>query len=166
MDSNMVFALLAKLKGVEEEVSHMCLGPREAVFVKPKVSTQQLKSLYVWGHINEKLISKILINSGTAVNLMSYNIFKNLGRDGGQPGGSLGVISMELTVGRESVVTMFLVVEVQGNYSVILGRDWIHTNRCIPSTLHQFIIKWIDDEIEVVHVDALAYIALANTTVD
>jgi hypothetical protein len=83
MDINVVFTLLAKFKGVEEEVSHMCLGPREAVFVKPKVSTQQLKSLYVWGHINEKLISKILINSGTAVNLMSYFIFKNLGRDGG-----------------------------------------------------------------------------------
>jgi hypothetical protein len=73
---------------------------------------------------------------------------------------------MELTVGRKSLATTFLVVEVQGNYSVILGRDWIHTNHCIPSTLHQFIIKWIDDEIEVVHVDALAYIALADTTVD
>jgi hypothetical protein len=55
---------------------------------------------------------------------------------------------------------------VQDNYSVILGCDWIHTNRCIPSTLHQFLIQWIYDEIEVVHTDALAYIALVDATAD
>jgi hypothetical protein len=32
--------------------------------------------------------------------------------------------------------------------------------------LHQFLIQWIDDEIEVVHVDALAYISLADATAD
>jgi hypothetical protein len=30
---------------------------------------------------------------------------------------------------------------VQGNYSVILGYDWIHANHCIPSNLHQFLIQ-------------------------
>jgi hypothetical protein len=55
---------------------------------------------------------------------------------------------------------------VQGNYSVILGRDWIQVNRCIPSTLHQFLIQWIDDEVEEVHADALAYIALVDVTAD
>jgi hypothetical protein len=34
-----------------------------------------------------------------------------------------GVISMELTVGSKSLATTFFVVEVQGNYNVILGRD-------------------------------------------
>jgi hypothetical protein len=32
--------------------------------------------------------------------------------------------------------------------------------------LHQFLIQWINDEIEAVHADALAYIALADTTAD
>jgi hypothetical protein len=77
-----------------------------------------------------------------------------------------GVISMELTVGSKSLATAFFVVEVQGNYSVILGRDWIHANRCIPSTLHQFLILWIDDVVEVVHADASAYITLDDTTAD
>jgi hypothetical protein len=63
---------------------------------------------------------------------------------------------MELTVGSKSFATAFFVVEVQCNYSVILGRDWIHANHCIPSTLHQFLIQWIDDEIELVHVQASA----------
>jgi hypothetical protein len=37
---------------------------------------------------------------------------------------------------------------------------------CIPSTLHQFLIQWITNEIEVVHVEASAYTALTNTTAD
>jgi hypothetical protein len=51
-----------------------------------------------------------------------------------------GVISMELTVGSKLVAIAFFIVEVQCNYSVILGRDWIHANRCVHSTLHQFLI--------------------------
>jgi hypothetical protein len=73
---------------------------------------------------------------------------------------------MELTIGSKSLATAFFIVEVQGNYSVIHGRDWIHANCYIPSTLHQFLIQWIDNEIKVVHSDASAYIALADTTSD
>jgi hypothetical protein len=77
-----------------------------------------------------------------------------------------GVVSMELTVGSKSLTTAFFVIEVQCNYSVILGRDWIHANRCVPSTLQQFLIYWINDEIKVVHADTLAYIALPDATSD
>jgi hypothetical protein len=75
-----------------------------------------------------------------------------------------GIISMELTVGSKLLATMFFVVELQGNYSVILGHGWIHTNRCVPSTLHQFLIQWVGDEIEVAHANALAYIALVDAS--
>jgi hypothetical protein len=60
---------------------------------------------------------------------------------------------MELTVGSKSLTTVLFVVEVQGNYSVILDCNWIYVNHCVPSTLHQFLIQWIDDEVEVVHTD-------------
>jgi hypothetical protein len=83
---------------------------------------------------------------------------------GGNPMEARGVISMELTIGSKSLATTFFVIEVQGNYSVILGHDWIHSNCCVPSTLHQFLIQWIDDEIKVEHADALAYIVLADAT--
>jgi hypothetical protein len=98
--------------------------------------------LYIWDHIDGKLVSRMLINGGTAVNLMSYSIFKKLGREddklvktnltlngvGGNPMEARGVISMELTVGSKSLATAFFIVEVQGNYNVILGRDWIQAN--------------------------------------
>jgi hypothetical protein len=35
---------------------------------------------------------------------------------------------MKLTTGSKSLTTAFFIIEVQGNYSVILGRDWIHAN--------------------------------------
>jgi hypothetical protein len=85
---------------------------------------------------------------------------------GGNPMKFRGIISMELTVGSKSLATLFFIIEVEGNYSVILGYDWIHANRCIASTLHQFLIQWINEEIEVVHADASAYIALADATTD
>jgi hypothetical protein len=85
---------------------------------------------------------------------------------GGNPMEARCVISTELTVGSKSLSTAFFVVEVQGDYSIILGCDWIYANHCIPSTLHQFLIQWIDNEIEVVHMDASAYIALADAIAD
>jgi hypothetical protein len=41
------------------------------------------------------------------------------------------VVCMELTIGSKSLAIVFFIVEVQGNYSVILGRDWIYVNHCV-----------------------------------
>jgi hypothetical protein len=181
MDVNMVFTLPTEFRGTEEEVAQICLSPKEVVIEKPEASSQHLKLLYIWGHIDGKPISRMLIDGGAAINLLPYSIFKKLGRNdnklvktnltlngmGGNPMEAQGVVSMELIIGIKLLATTFFVIEVQGNYSVILDRDWIHANRCILSTLHQFLIQWIDDdEVEVVHMDASAYIALADATVD
>jgi hypothetical protein len=77
---NMVFTLSAEFRGAEEEVAQMCLGSKEVMFEKPKESSQHLKPLYVRGHINGKLISRMLVDSSATVNLMSYSIFKKLGK--------------------------------------------------------------------------------------
>ena len=34
----------------------------------------------------------------------------------------------------------------KGSHSVLLGRDWIHTNCCVPSTMHQCLIQWHGDD--------------------
>jgi hypothetical protein len=81
MDINMVFALPTEFRGIEEEVAQMCLSPKEVVFEKPEESSQHLKLLCIRGHIDEKLISRMFIDGSTVVNLMSYSIFKKLGRE-------------------------------------------------------------------------------------
>ena len=70
---------------------------------------------------------------------------------------------MELTVGSKTIATTFFVFEVQGNFNLILGRDWIHANQCVPSSLHQFLIQWIGDEVEVVHGDASSFIGTVDS---
>jgi hypothetical protein len=113
IDVNMVFMLPEEFWGAEEEVTQMCLGPKEAIFEKPEELSQHLKPLYVQGHIDGKPISRMLIDGGAAINLIPYSIFKKLGRKddelvktnltlndvGGNPMESRGVISMELTIG-------------------------------------------------------------------
>jgi hypothetical protein len=122
----------------------------------------------------------MLIDGNATINLMLYSIFKKLGQEddelvktnqmlndvGSNSMEARGIIYMELTVGRKSVATAFFIIEVQGNYSIILDCNWIHANRCIPSTLHQFMIQWIDDEIKVVNTDVSAYSTLADATAD
>jgi hypothetical protein len=66
----------------------------------------------------------MLIDGGAAVNLMSYSMFKKLGREddelvktimmlngvGGNSMEARGVVSMELTIGSKSFATAFFVV--------------------------------------------------------
>jgi hypothetical protein len=80
MDINMVFTLTTKFRGAEEEVAQMCLGPKETVFEKPKGLSQHMKPLYVRGHIDGTPISRMLVDGGAIINLMSYSIFKKFGR--------------------------------------------------------------------------------------
>jgi hypothetical protein len=81
MDINTVFTLPAEFKGIEEEVTQMCLGPKEVVFEKLEESSQHMKPLYVRCHIDGRPIFRMLIDGGAAVNLMSYSVFKKLGRE-------------------------------------------------------------------------------------
>jgi hypothetical protein len=138
MDINMVFMLLAEFRGIEEEVTQMCLSPKEVMFEKPKESSQHLKPLYIQGHIDGKPVSRMLIDGGAAINLMSDTVFKKLGREdnelvktnltlngvgGGNPMEARVAISMELTVGSKSLTIVFFIIDVQANYSVILGHN-------------------------------------------
>jgi hypothetical protein len=84
------------------------------------------------------------------------------GVGGGEPISAKGVASMELIIRSKTLATAFFVAEVQGSYNLILGRDWIHANRCVPSSLHQLLIQWVCDEIEVVHVDSSARVATTD----
>jgi len=42
----------------------------------------------------------------------------------------------------------------KGAYNLILGRDSIHDNCCIPSTIHQCLVQWVGDKIEIVPGDS------------
>ena len=56
----------------EEDMAQFNFGPKEAKFVKPTESVNHLKPLYVRGHIDGVPISRMLVDGGAVVNLMSY----------------------------------------------------------------------------------------------
>jgi hypothetical protein len=178
LEINMVHLFADGLVPTKEDFAHLDFVPKDVVFQKPKDTDNHLKALYMKGHINRKHVSVMLVDEGAIVNLMSYSLFKKLGGSdeeliktnmtvsgvgGGEPIRAEGVISMELTIGSKTLSTTFFVAETQGNFSLILGRDWIHANKCVPSTLHQILIQWVDDEVEVVHCDNSACVAVADS---
>jgi hypothetical protein len=81
---------------------------------------------------------------------------------GGAPILARGIANMELTIGSKTLTTAFFIADVHGSYSLILGRDWIHANCCIPSSMHQFLIQWVDDAVEIVYLDSSAEVATAD----
>jgi hypothetical protein len=84
----------------------------------------------------------------------------------GDPTEAKGIIYKEVMVGSKIVPTALFVVDVKGCYNVLLGWDWIHDNECVPSTLHQCIIQWISDEVEVVQADEEVCVAMAESLID
>ena len=63
---------------------------------------------------------------------------------------ALGALCVDLTIGSKTLPTTFFVINGKGSYSLLLGQDWIHANCCIPSTMHQCLIQWVDDTVEIV----------------
>jgi hypothetical protein len=178
LEINVVHLFVDGSVPTEEDLAHLDFGPKDAIFQKPKDTDNHLKALYMKDHINGKPISRMLVDGGAIVNLMSYYLFKKLGGSGeelintnmtvsgvggGEPMGAKGVISMELTIGSKTLATAFFVAETQGNFSLILGCDWIHANKCVPFTLHQILIQWVDHEVEVVHGDNFACVAVVDS---
>ena len=83
--------------------------------------------------------------------------------DSGNPNWCVGLF-IQPHLGRTyQLATAFFISEVQCNFSLILGHDWIHADQCVPSTLHQFLIQWIGDEVEVVHGDTSSFIGTTDT---
>jgi hypothetical protein len=111
-----------------------------------------LKALFLKGFVNGKSVTKILVDGGAAINLMSYTMLHKTGKseeDLTQTDMMLvefeGNISLaqgattELTIGSKTLPTAFFVIKGRGSYNLLQGRDWIHANCCIPSTMHRLM---------------------------
>ena len=128
------------------------------------------------GFIDGKQMSKMLVDGGASVNLMSYTTFCKLGKGpgdlmetdkmlknfGGNASKTQGVINVELTIRSKTLLTTFFVIDGKGSYSLVLGHDWIHANYCVPSTMHRCLIQWHGDDVELVHADESMSIATAD----
>jgi hypothetical protein len=137
-----------------------------------------LKALYL-KNIDGQPVNKILVDTDAAVNIMPYSVLRRLGHStgdliktnvtlsdfNGQTLEAQGILNVDLTVGSKTVPTTFFIVNSKCTYTVLLGRDWIHANCCIPSMMHQYLIRWDGDEVELVHADDLIEISHAAVSI-
>ena len=71
-------------------------------------------------------------------------------------------MNVKLTIGSKTLLTTFFVIDEKGSYSLLLGRYWIHANCCVQSTMHQCLIQWHGDDVELVHADDSMSIATTD----
>ncbi len=120
-------------------------------FKKPSAfQTRFVRPLYIKALIKWWPVGRVMVDRGAMVNVMPTSFFKKLSKSedelkqtyttitdftgGGQA--AKGVLTTELTVESKTFLTAFFVVDAVSHYNLLLGRDWIHANKCVPSTLH------------------------------
>ena len=148
------------------------------MFEKPSVDERQhLKALFIKGRVDGQPMSKILIDGGAAINIMPYAVYRKLGKGDqdltkidmmlkdfeGYVSLVKGAIFIELTIGNKTLPMTFFVISRKGAYNLLPGRDWIYANCYIPSTMHQCLVHWVGDKIEIVPEDSSYVIALAES---
>jgi len=158
-------------------MAQLNLEPILATFEKPgDEKRKHLKALFLKGFVDGKPVTKMLVDGGAAVNIMPYAMLRKLGKSSedltktdmmlkdfeGVISPAVGALCVDLTIGSKTLPTTFFVINGKGSYSLLLGRDWIHANCCIPSTMHQCLIQWIGDVVEVVATDSSFRIASAE----
>jgi hypothetical protein len=155
-------------------MDQLTLEPKRATFEKIEDGKRQhLKVLFIKGYVNGKLVTRLLVDGGPAVNLTPYMMLCKIGKSDedltqtdmmlvdfeGNVSPAQGAICVELTISSKTLPTAFFVIKGRGSYNLFLGRDWIHANCCIPSTMHQCIIQWIGDSMKVVQGETSSIVA-------
>ncbi|KAL0350098.1 UNVERIFIED_CONTAM: hypothetical protein Sradi_4159000 [Sesamum radiatum] len=109
------------------------------------------RPLFVAGYVREQKVNRILIDGGSAVNILPLRILKELEipidelsnsrlmiqgfNQGGQR--AVGIIRMQLTMEDMVSSALFHVIDAKTSYNMLLGRPWLHENAVVPSTWHQ-----------------------------
>ena len=107
------------------------------------------RPLYVSGYAREQKIDRILIDGGSAVNILPKMTMRRLGLtmeelshsrlviQGFNQGGErvIGMIHLELIIGELTSNVLFHIIDVKTTYNMLLGHPWIHGNGIVPSTL-------------------------------
>lgn len=162
---------------LEEAMAQLTLEPMPATFEKLEDEKRRhLKALFLKGFVDAKPNTKMLVDGGAVVNIVPYAMLRKLGKSNedltktdmmlkdfeGVVSPALGALCVDLTIGSKTLPTTFFIINGKGSYSLLLGRDWIHANCCIPSTMHQCLIQWIGDTVEVVSANSSFSIASAE----
>ncbi|KAM1243698.1 hypothetical protein ACFX2G_035924 [Malus domestica] len=122
--------------------------------------------LFVSGYVREHKVNRMLVDGGSAINIMLKSTMNTIGIkadelslsrlliQGFNQGGrrAMGMIRVEMTIGELKSSTIFHVIDARTSYGLLLGRPWIHANGVVPSTLHQ-CLKFYREGVKVIYGD-------------
>ncbi|KAL9384216.1 hypothetical protein Peur_024539 [Populus x canadensis] len=121
-------------------VTHLLLG-----------SKLHNRPLFIKGYVDQKMVNRILVDNGSAVNILPLKTMKELGIpmdelfpshlmiQGFNQGGQNAIGKIRLAMHMEDMESnaLFHVIDAKTTYNMLLGRPWMHENGIISSTLHQ-----------------------------
>ena len=128
--------------------------------------------LHIIGKVDGKLFKRILVDEGSAINIISNVACKNLNlldsfilaptlqirAFNDIVCSTLGSIVLPITIGAKTIQTLLHIIE--GNiiqYNVILGCPWIREMKCVPSTYHGCLKYIYKDKVHCVFKDIDPY---------
>jgi hypothetical protein len=96
-------------------------------------------------------VQRVLIDQGSFAEVMYQDLYEKLGLGEAElssfttpifgfsrePTVPLGKTMLPVLAGPINLQTEFIVVKASSPYNAIMGRDWLHRMKAIPSTLHQ-----------------------------
>lgn len=109
------------------------------------------RPLYVTGMLANVRVSRIMLDCGSAVNVLPLKTLRDVGlhprqlspssltiQGFNQAGEKVrGSITLKVEIGELNSEALFHVIDSDTSYNVLLGRPWLHEYEVIPSTLHQ-----------------------------
>ncbi|KAA3482495.1 gag/pol polyprotein [Gossypium australe] len=109
------------------------------------------KALHITTHCKGSILPSVLIDNGSALNVLPLSTLKRLPIDSshmktcqnivrafdGTERRVMGRIDIPLQIGPNTYEVDFLVMDINPSYTCLLGRPWIHSAGAVPSSLHQ-----------------------------
>ncbi|KAM2246208.1 hypothetical protein ACFXTI_007051 [Malus domestica] len=88
------------------------------------------RPLFISGYVREHKVSRMLVDGGSAINIMPKSTMTTIGIKVDELSLSRLLIQ-EMTIGELKSSTIFHVIDARTSYSLLLGRPWIHANGVI-----------------------------------
>ncbi|KAL4651247.1 hypothetical protein ACB092_01G145500 [Castanea dentata] len=102
------------------------------------------RPLFVTGYIREQRVNRILIDGGSAVNILPLKILKELGISLDELLPTIGKIRLQMLIGEMESSALFHIIDAKTTYKMLIGRPWLHEYGVVPSTYHQ-CLKYFQD---------------------
>nr|XP_027067806.1 uncharacterized protein LOC113693472 [Coffea arabica] len=119
------------------------------------------RALHISVRCNGKLLPRVLVDNGSALNICPWNTLTKLGFldvklrpsatvvrgfDGSRRE-SMGEIELILEIGPAQFQVTYQVMDFSSVYNILLGRPWIHASNSVPSSLHQMLRFIVNDQL-------------------